>query len=185
MDATVQARSVRSSISIALAGSGGSGVMTAGTLLLNAAAKAGLYGIMVRTSGPQIRGGEAAALVRLANYPLESLGDSFDLLLAIDWQNVGRFADEIPLEASSVMIGDPDEGEAPEGFRHSGARYVPLSLKKMSKAIPGSWPNMVALGLAGALAGVPTDALETALRDSWKKADAALQANMAALQAGI
>src|SRR6266536_1950911 len=180
-----RSRGVDSSISIALAGSGGSGVMTAGTLLLNAAAKAGLYGIMVRTSGPQIRGGEAAALVRLASAPLESLGDKFDLLLAIDWQNVSRFADEIPLEASSVMIGDPDEGEAPEVFRQSGARYVPLSLKKMTKAIPGSWPNMVALGLAGALAGVPAEALETALRDSWKKADAALQANMAALQAGI
>ena len=54
------------SVSIAIAGSGGSGVMTAGTLLLEAAAKAGLYGLMVRTSGPQIRGGEAAALVRLA-----------------------------------------------------------------------------------------------------------------------
>src|SRR6266536_434357 len=180
-----RSRDVDSSISIALAGSGGSGVMTAGTLLLDAAAKAGLYGIMVRTSGPQIRGGEAAALVRLAGYPVESLGDGFELLLAIDWQNVGRFADEIPLGASSVMIGDTDEGEAPEVFKQSGARYVPLSLKKMSKAIPGSWPNMLALGLAGTLAGVPQEALESALRDSWKRADEALQANLAALRAGI
>ena len=178
-------RSAGSSISIALAGSGGSGVMTAGTLLLNAAAKAGLYGIMVRTSGPQIRGGEAAALVRLASHPVDSLDDQFSLLLAIDWQNVSRFADEIPLGASSVMIGDPDEGEAPEVFMQTGARYVPLPLKKMTKAIPGGWPNMVALGLAGTLAGVPAEALETALRDSWKKADAALQANVAALRAGI
>ena len=51
--------------SVAIAGSGGAGVMTAGTLLLEAAARAGLYGLMVRTSGPQIRGGEAAALLRL------------------------------------------------------------------------------------------------------------------------
>ena len=50
------------SFSLAIAGSGGAGVMTAGTLLLDAAARAGLYGLMVRTSGPQIRGGEAAAL---------------------------------------------------------------------------------------------------------------------------
>ena len=185
MDATVQARGPKSSISIALAGSGGSGVMTAGTLLLNAAAKAGLYGLMVRTSGPQIRGGEAAALVRLGRQPMHSLDDRFDLLLAIDWQNVNRFADEIPLDASSVMIGDPDEGETPEVFRNTGARYAPLSVKKMAKAIPGSWTNMVALGLAGALAGIPAEALESALRDSWKRADAALQANLAALQAGF
>ncbi|HEX6137077.1 MAG TPA: 2-oxoacid:acceptor oxidoreductase subunit alpha [Casimicrobiaceae bacterium] len=174
-----------STLSIAIAGSGGSGVMTAGTLLLEAAAKAGLYGLMVRTSGPQIRGGEAAALVRLARTPIASLGDGFDLLIAIDWQNVNRFADEIALGATSVMIGDPDEGEAPEIFRAAGARYVALPLKKMAKAIPGSWINMLALGLAGALAGLPTPTLEAALRASWKRAEEALHPNLAALAAGI
>ncbi|MBI4123734.1 MAG: 2-oxoacid:acceptor oxidoreductase family protein, partial [Betaproteobacteria bacterium] len=48
------------SVSVALAGSGGAGVMTAGNMLLEAAALAGYYGLMTRTSGPQIRGGEAA-----------------------------------------------------------------------------------------------------------------------------
>ena len=47
------------SLSLALAGSGGAGVMTAGNMLLEAAAKAGYYGLMTRTSGPQIRGGRA------------------------------------------------------------------------------------------------------------------------------
>ena len=56
----------QTSVSIALAGSGGAGVMTAGNMLLEAAAAAGYYGLMTRTSGPQIRGGEAAAMVRVA-----------------------------------------------------------------------------------------------------------------------
>src|SRR5690349_5985231 len=142
-----------SSLSIAIAGSGGSGVMTAGTLLLDAAAQAGLYGLMVRTSGPQIRGGEAAALLRLSTTPLESLDDTFDLLLAIDWQNVHRFADEIPLHAGSVVIGDAEGGEVPQVFLQSGANSVVLPLKKMAKAIAGSWINMLALGLTGSLAG--------------------------------
>ena len=179
------ARAARPSISIALAGSGGSGVMTAGTLLLDAAAKAGLYGLMVRTSGPQIRGGEAAALVRLARAPVDSLDDRFDLLLAIDWQNVNRFADEIPLAAASVLVGDPDEGAPPEVFTARGARYVALPFKKTAKAIAGSWTNMVALGVAGTLAGVPAEALAAALSDSWKRGDEALKANLAALQAGV
>lgn len=171
-------------VSVALAGSGGSGVMTAGTLLLTAAAKAGAYGLMVRTSGPQIRGGEAAALVRLSDGPAETLGDSFDLLLAIDWSNTHRFADEVPLSAASVLVGDPDEGEPPEVFVATGARYVPLPMKKMAKAIAGSWVNMVALGFAGALAGLPREALETAVREDWKRGEAALAANLAALAAG-
>ncbi len=178
-------RTAPASVSIAIAGSGGSGVMTAGTMLLDAAARAGLYGLMVRTSGPQIRGGEAAALLRLAPRPIDALDDSFDLLLAMDWQNVHRFAEEIPLRATSVVIGEADEGEAPEVFRRSGARCVALPLKKMAKAIAGSWANMLALGLAGGLAGLPVQALEAALRASWKRSDAGLQANLAALHAGI
>ncbi|HLS55833.1 MAG TPA: 2-oxoacid:acceptor oxidoreductase family protein, partial [Zeimonas sp.] len=134
---TTPSRGAATSISIALAGSGGSGVMTAGNLLLDAAAKAGLYGLMVRTSGPQIRGGEAAALLRLARTQTESLDDGFDLLLAIDWQNINRFADEIPMRASGVLVGDSDEGEPPAVFLAGGARFVSLPLKKMAKAIPG------------------------------------------------
>jgi 2-oxoglutarate ferredoxin oxidoreductase subunit alpha len=172
-------------VSVALAGSGGSGVMTAGTMLLDAAARAGLYGIMVRTSGPQIRGGEAAALVRLSRRPIDSLDDTFDLLLAMDWQNVNRFADEIPLRASSLVIGDADEGDAPEVFAASGARCVALPLKKTAKAIPGSWVNMLALGLAGGLAGIPAEALEAALRASWKRTEAGLLANLEALHKGL
>ena len=172
-------------LSIAIAGSGGSGVMTAGTLLLDAAARAGLYGLMVRTSGPQIRGGEAAALLRLGSAPLESLDDSFDLLLAIDWQNVHRFADEIPLHPGSILIGDADGGEVPEVFLRTGARSVLLPLKKMAKALPGSWINMLALGLAGALAGLPEAVLAAALSRSWKRPRAALDANLKALHAGV
>src|SRR5690606_28082698 len=178
-------RGARRSISIAMAGSGGSGVMTAGTLLLDAAAKAGLYGLMVRTSGPQIRGGEAAALIRLASTPTDSLDDGFDLLLAIDWQNIHRFADEIPMRADAIVVGDADEGEAPEVFLKNGARAEAVPLKKLSKAIPGSWTNMVALGVAGAIVGIPLEALEAALRGSWKRGEAALAANVDALRAGF
>jgi 2-oxoglutarate ferredoxin oxidoreductase subunit alpha len=171
--------------SLALAGSGGAGVMTAGTLLLEAAARSGLYGLMVRTSGPQIRGGEAAALLRLGPQPLTTLDDSFDLLLAIDWQNLHRFADEIPLARHSLLIGDSDAGEAPQALRDGGARVHALPLKKTAKAAGGAWVNMVALGLAGALAGIPAAALQAALRTSWKRSGSALQANLAALQQGV
>ncbi|HET9337562.1 MAG TPA: 2-oxoacid:acceptor oxidoreductase subunit alpha [Casimicrobiaceae bacterium] len=172
-------------VSIAIAGSGGAGVMTAGTLLLTAAAKAGAYGLMVRTSGPQIRGGEAAALVRLASHPVGSLDDGFDLLLALDWQNVQRFADEIPLGAASLVVGDASEGEAPATYLASGARHAALPLKAMAKKIPKSWTNMVALGVAGACAGLPREALVAALAESWKRDADALAANTAAIDAGF
>ena len=173
------------SFSVAIAGSGGAGVMTAGTLLLDAAARAGLYGLMVRTSGPQIRGGEAAALLRLGPREVATLDDRFDLLLALDWLNLYRFADEIPLGRGSLLVGDSDAGEAPAVLLASGARLVTLPLKKSAKAAGGGWVNMIALGLAGACAGVPGAALEAALRASWKRSAEALDANLAALARGI
>ncbi|HRC36484.1 MAG: 2-oxoacid:acceptor oxidoreductase subunit alpha [Rubrivivax sp.] len=176
---------VARTFSVAIAGSGGAGVMTAGTLLLDAAARAGLYGLMVRTSGPQIRGGEAAALLRLGPQPVATLDDRFDLLLAIDWQNLHRFADEIPLGATSLLVGDSDAGEAPEALRRSGAKLHALALKKTAKACGGAWVNMIALGLAGALAGLPAAALEAALRASWKRSAESLAPNLAALQQGV
>jgi len=99
----------RTTVSVAVCGSGGAGVMTAGNMLLDAAAKAGWYGLMVRSSGPQIRGGEAAALLRFAPHPIDCLDDRFDALIAIDWQNTHRFADEIPLDGASLIVADPDQ----------------------------------------------------------------------------
>jgi len=84
--------SSRTSISVVLTGSGGAGVMTAGNMLLDAAAKAGYYGLMTRSSGPQIRGGEAAALLRIATQPVDSHDDRLDIMVAVDWENVQRFA---------------------------------------------------------------------------------------------
>ena len=66
----------RQNLSIALTGSGGSGVMTTGNMLLEAVAQAGWYGFMGRSAGPQIRGGEAAALLRVSSEPIESPDDS-------------------------------------------------------------------------------------------------------------
>jgi len=175
---------MRRSISIAMAGSGGAGVMTAGNLLLEAAAHAGYYGLMTRSSGPQIRGGEAAAMLRIASHPIEGPDDRFDALIAIDWLNITRFAAEIPLDAASLLIGDPAHGDAPEALRKTGARTVPVEFKKIAKSIPGGWPNMVALGLAAELAGIPRAGLEAAIGKSMKKGGDARKASLAAAQAG-
>jgi 2-oxoglutarate ferredoxin oxidoreductase subunit alpha len=169
---------------VALCGSGGAGVMTAGNLLLEAAAQAGWYGLMVRSSGPQIRGGEAAALMRIATHPIDCLDDRFDALLAVDWQNIHRFADEVPLDGASLIVGDPDQGEAPEVYTKTGARAVKLPMKQMAKAIPGSWPNMVVLGFAAGLLGIPADKVKAVVAQSLKKGAAQLPASLAAVEAG-
>lgn len=169
------------SVSIALAGSGGAGVMTAGNMLLEAAAGAGYYGLMTRTSGPQIRGGEAAAMVRLSSFPTDGQDDRFQVLAAIDWQNVGRFVSEIPLGPSSLIVGDPAQGAPPDVFTKSGARYLPIPMKALAGQIAGAWPNMVALGVLAGLTGLPAEAVEAAARKAMKKG---LDAGIAAARLG-
>jgi 2-oxoglutarate ferredoxin oxidoreductase subunit alpha len=173
---------MRESVSLALAGSGGAGVMTAGNMLLEAAAAAGYYGLMTRTSGPQIRGGEAAAMLRIASFPTDAQDDAFQVLAAIDWQNVARFAAEIPLGPDGLLIGDPAHGEPPEVFGRSGARYLAVPLKKLAAEIPGAWPNMIALGVLAGILGLPATAVEAAAKKSMKKG---LEAGIAALRVGM
>ena len=148
-----------SSISIALIGSGGSGVMTAGSMLLDAAGRSHWYAYMTRSSGPQIRGGEAAALIRISNRPIESHDNRFDILLAIDWRNAERFAGEIPLDSDSLIVADPDGGDIPDKINAMGARCCELPMKALCKDITGGRPNMVALGTIASLVGLPEQSL--------------------------
>ena len=41
-----------------ISGAGGDGVVSAGELLIQVAAREGLFGMLVKAFGPQIRGGE-------------------------------------------------------------------------------------------------------------------------------
>ncbi len=152
------------SFSLALTGSGGAGVMTAGQLLLDAAALAGRYGLMARSFGPQIRGGEAAALLRLANRPVESPDDAYDLLVALDWGNIERFADELPLAHGAMVVADPGQGEIPAVIAAQTRRIIQVPMTALARDIPGGRPNMVALGLTASLAGLPDAAMETRVR---------------------
>ena len=124
---------------MALAGSGGAGVMTAGNMLLEAAAHAGYYGLMTRTSGPQIRGGEAAAMLRISTFPTDGQDDRFQVLAAIDWQNVQRFAAELPLGPASLDRRRPGAGRAARKSSCAAAHaIVPVPLKALAKQIAGA-----------------------------------------------
>ncbi len=174
------------SISIALTGSGGAGVMTAGGLLLDAAGKAGLYGLQTRSVGPQIRGGEAAALLRLADWPVETHSGAFDLLLALDWSNFSRFAAEIKLDARSVVIADPVSGTVPEIVTAATQNIVELPIKEIADNISGGRVNMVALGLlCGAIGLHEADLIELIAGKLVAKGASAIEAGTACLHEGF
>jgi 2-oxoglutarate ferredoxin oxidoreductase subunit alpha len=174
------------SISIAIIGSGGAGALTTGNSLLEAASAAGWHGLFTRTLGPQIRGGEAAGLLRLATHPVECLPDQFDLLIGIDWLNAHRFGAEIKAGPQTLVISDPRGGEPPPMVAESGARIVEIPMKEMAKAIPDGRPNMIALGIASRLLGFTIEQvfapMEKRLTD---KGPAAIEASLAGIKVGF
>jgi 2-oxoglutarate ferredoxin oxidoreductase subunit alpha len=176
----------RQNLSIALTGSGGSGVMTTGNMLLEAAAQAGWYGFMGRSAGPQIRGGEAAALLRVSSEPIESPDDSFDLVLAIDPGSFGRFVAEIPLRTDSLIISDAGGGRRSSSLPETPAQLVDLPMKKLAKAVKGGRPNMIALGAVAKVIGLPEASIYSILEKLLKSKGAdALEASWACVQAGF
>jgi 2-oxoglutarate ferredoxin oxidoreductase subunit alpha len=173
------------SLAIVLTGSGGAGVMTAGQTLLDAATSSGLYGLMTRSTGPQIRGGEAAAMIRLSSRPVQSHGDRFDILLAMDLDNVQRFAEELPLDSASLIIADPAAGELPAFLRASGAAIGLVPMAKLAKGIPGARVSMVALGVLARIIGLPETAVIAAVAESiGRKKPEALVASEQAVMLG-
>jgi len=113
---------------VVFAGSGGAGAMTAGAILLRAAARSGYYGMMTQLFGAQVRGGEAAALLQISTGPIEAQPDRYDLFVALDWEKVDQFAAEIPLDETTVIIADPRAGPVPTGIARSKGRVVQVSM---------------------------------------------------------
>jgi 2-oxoglutarate ferredoxin oxidoreductase subunit alpha len=157
------------SFSVAITGSGGSGAVTAGRIVLEAAAHCGYQGLMTRSAGPQIRGGESAAMVRFSPDPVECMDDQYDLLVALDWLNVERFADEIPLSENSLILCDPAAGEVPAQLRSNGAEIREVPLKVFASGLPEGRINMVALGAMAMICGLPLEAMEASVKGVLKR----------------
>ena len=172
-------------LAISMSGSGGSGALTTGQILLNAFGLAGFYGVMNRSSGPQIRGGESAVMLSLSDQPLELLPDVFQVHFALDWRNFERFADEIPLNPNSTVFYDNSREKLPGLVENSGAKVLGLNLSAALKDLPDGRANILALGILAAWVGLDVSFCEQALRKTLgKKGDAVLNASLAALQAG-
>lgn len=174
-------------VSIAITGAGGSGAVTSGLILLNAMAQAGYYGIMSRSSGPQIRGGESAVMMRFAECEVFSQDDTFQILLCLDWHNIGRFAGEIPLDSNSLLFGEQDAGEIPGVLTTSGARIQLLPLKQSASDIGGGRTNMIGLGVLAVQLGLSVEIMKKALQETLgsRKGTAIVESSLACIEHGM
>ena len=176
----------KKSCTVALIGSGGAGVMTAAEILLRAAARAGFFGLMTKSFGPQIRGGEAAAFVTLSADPIEIQGDNVDLLFAVDWKNAERFAGELQLSAQTLVVSGIPGSDLPALVTDHDPPLVEVDLKKLTRSNRGTRPNMVALGVVSGALGLPRDTVAALVDERLKdKGDDAMSHGRTAIDMGF
>jgi 2-oxoglutarate/2-oxoacid ferredoxin oxidoreductase subunit alpha len=171
------------SVGLGLVGSGGDGVVLLGNLLLEIAARQGLYGVLVLSYGPQIRGGESAAVLRLATHPVQYEGDEVDLLLCFRTSDVRRFEGHIRLHPGSRLILEANEsGPLPAWLGdHERTTYrYPFARIENGIEVPGEPRNMLGLGLVCRALGWSDTLAHEALRARFGHRPEALARNLAA-----
>jgi 2-oxoglutarate ferredoxin oxidoreductase subunit alpha len=114
------------------------------------------------------------------------MDDRFDLLVGLDWLNVARFVDEIPIDRGSLVLADPSAGTVPTILSQSGARVREVPFKELAGTVAGGRANMVALGVLAAASGLPEEALRAGLNAVLAdKGDEVLEASLQCLALGF
>ena len=176
---------------IGIAGAGGDGVVSAGESLITAAALEGYHGIMTKSFGSQIRGGEASCRLRLATQPVLNPNGPLDVAVALNWEDFRRFGGELPVGSDTIVIYESGTGVAPdklplEGVTPAVVFSVPITEMARKYAGTDKAKNIVIVGLLAGWFGIGRESMLAGIRKKFaKKGDEVVEGNVRAFQAGI
>ena len=142
---------MNSSLTIGIAGAGGDGVVTMGSLLQRVTAAAGYFSQMPRYYGAQIRGGGSAVKLGLNAESLALPRDTLDILVCFDWSKFLEVREELLLGPGTLVICE----QLPPPTIDLPAAPHRFDLTPKSQETTGSPrnKNLVGLGLLLALLG--------------------------------
>jgi 2-oxoglutarate ferredoxin oxidoreductase subunit alpha len=158
---------VTQDLSLVITGSGGAGVIAAGELLLKTAAQMGYCGLLKKSFGAQIRGGESSAMLRLSRSKVECLGSVFHLMVVLDWKIITPFIDELAFDKDTLIICDQQSGEVPDPIINSHAQLCLLPLSQLAKQQKAA-VNMIVVGLLAKLLDLPLALLLATTKQKFK-----------------
>jgi 2-oxoglutarate ferredoxin oxidoreductase subunit alpha len=168
----------------AFVGAGGDGAVTAGDIIAGVCASEGLHVIKTEAYGPQIRGGESSATVRVSSTPVYAQADAVDALVVFSWADFARFSNEIVLASDAVIFHEAADAP-PEEMRSRTCHAIPFANLAREAGAPGS-KNVIAVGLVTARYGLPLEVTRHAIsRRFKKKTDAVIDANLRAFDRGV
>ncbi|ACB74029.1 2-oxoacid:acceptor oxidoreductase family protein [Opitutus terrae] len=175
---------------IGMAGSGGDGIVSAGESLMSAAARDGYYGILTKSFGSQIRGGESSCRFRVATTPVLNPCGALTVAVALNWEDFLRFGSELPVDADTVVIYEQKTGVEPAAIPLSvrPAIVLPAPIEELAKKSAGTLQakNNVVLGLLAGWFGLGRESILAGIRKKFgKKGAEVLAGNERAFAAGL
>jgi 2-oxoglutarate ferredoxin oxidoreductase subunit alpha len=176
----VFAQSFRSmnELTFAFVGSGGDGAVAAGDIIAGACAREGLHVVKTEAYGPQIRGGESSAVVRVSSLHLHGQADRVDVLVVFSWDDFARFKNEVVVADDAVIfceIGDAPPAEL------ASRQIFEIDFKQSAKA-----KNVLSIALVASLFGLPLEATRTGVQQRFaKKKTAVIEENLKSFDKGI
>jgi 2-oxoglutarate ferredoxin oxidoreductase subunit alpha len=176
---------------IGMAGSGGDGIVSAGESLLTAAALLGYHGVMTKSFGPQIRGGESSFKLRLATSKVLNPGGTLDVAVALNWEDFLKFGGELPVGGHTTVVYDASTKVAPDRIPLVGvtpAEVLAVPIETMARETAGTdrAKNTVVLGLMSGWLGIGKEQVLAGIRKRLgKKSKEVLAGAEAAFHAGL
>jgi 2-oxoglutarate ferredoxin oxidoreductase subunit alpha len=166
-------------------------VVSAGESLITAAALEGYHGIMTKSFGSQIRGGEASCRLRLGAEPVLNPNGPLDVAVALNWEDFRRFGGELTIQASTIVIyesksGVPADGLPLEGMAPEEVFSVPITEMAERHSGTARANNIVVIGLLAGWFGIGRESALAGIRKKFaKKGTSIVEANVRAFQAGM
>ena len=159
---------------IGMAGSGGDGIVSAGESLLTAAAMLGYHGVLTKSFGPQIRGGESSFRLRLCTEKVLNPGGALDIAVALNWEDFLKFGAELPVGGQTTVVYDSNTNVAPGKLPLVGvtpAEVLSVPIEQMARETGGSdrAKNTVVLGLMSGWMGIGRDEVIAGIRKRLSK----------------
>ncbi len=175
-----------SDLIIRIGGEGGEGIISAGDMVAQAAARSGLNVLTFKTFPAEIRGGYAMYQIRFSKDEIKSEGTGFNVFCAFNQEALDK--NKSQLIPGTVLVYDYPGGDIEEEVKIEGVTCYAIPMSKIAKKDLDMYraKNMVALGLLSYVFDIALESLKDTIREKFgKKGQAVVDTNMKAIEAGI
>jgi len=159
------------SINIVIGGEAGQGLVTIGQLLAKSLTRNGYFIGVTQSYQSRVRGGHNTFIIRTGTEEILAPQEPIDLLIALDEQTITLHRTE--LSPAGLMVVDSD-------WEVKGPACLQVPFKKLAS---DKFSNIVALGVVGALLGLPEEGFGSAIEEFFSHKDhSSIQENQKALK---